>query len=104
MRALTTPDLAIAEVPDPQPLSDEALVRVHATSLNRGEVKHLHLKEPGTVAGWDLAGVVERPAATGGPPAGARVVGILETAAWGELAAVPTSGLAVLPDEVSFEQ
>jgi NADPH:quinone reductase-like Zn-dependent oxidoreductase len=105
MLALTPPAAELTEVPDPQPLPSEALVRVRAISLNRGEVKRLATAQPGAVHGWDLAGVVERAAADGsGPREGERVVGILDTGAWAQLAAVPTERLAVLPDEVSFEQ
>jgi NADPH:quinone reductase len=47
---------------------------------------------------------VERAAADGsGLPEGARV-GLLESGAWAELAAVPTNALAALPEEVPFEQ
>jgi NADPH:quinone reductase len=105
MRALTTPDAAVADVPEPTPAPSEALVRVRAISINRGEIRSLALRDPGLVHGWDLSGVVERAAADGsGPSEGARVVGIMGMGAWAELVAVPTTGLAQLPDEVSFEQ
>jgi NADPH2:quinone reductase len=103
--ALTAADAAFTEVDDPLPRDDEVLVRVHASSLNRGEVVDLPSKRAGTLLGWDVAGVVERPAASGsGPPSGARVVGLVRRGAWAELVAVPSSRLAVIPDGISFSQ
>jgi len=83
----------------------EALVRVAAISLNRGEVRRaMSPGEPGLRPGWDLAGTVGRAAADGsGPPEGTRVVGMLASGAWAERVAVPTNALAPLPDGVSFE-
>jgi NADPH:quinone reductase len=51
-----------------------------------------------------VAGVVETAAPEGGPPAGARVVGLADQGGWSELVPVPVERLAVLPDRVSFEQ
>ena len=109
MRALVSkqsaPYAELAEVPDPSPRHDQALVDVQAFSLNRGETRRLESLEPGTVTGWDLAGVVREAAPDGsGPPAGARVVGLVSAGAWAELAAVETDWLAELPAAVSFEQ
>jgi NADPH:quinone reductase len=106
--ALTTssadPGAALTEVPDPEPLPNEALVAVKAVSLNRGEVRALKGKPPGSLTGWDVAGVIERPAADdSGPPQGTRVVG-LHDKGWAQLAAVPTANLAALPEEVTFAQ
>ena len=97
--------LGLGEVEEPEPALSEALVRVSATSLNRGEVRRSQAAETGFRPGWDLAGTVERAAADGsGPSEGARVVGLLPSGAWAELVAVPTGSLAEVPQNVSFEQ
>jgi NADPH:quinone reductase len=97
--------LFVGEVDEPEPAPSEALVRVAAISLNRGEVHRTETSEPGFRPGWDLAGTAERAAADGsGPQEGSRVVGFLASGAWAELAAVPTNALAELPQGVSFEE
>ncbi|MGZ4175194.1 MAG: zinc-binding dehydrogenase [Solirubrobacteraceae bacterium] len=109
MRALVSctepPHAELAEVGEPSPLPHEAVVSVSAVSLNRGEVRRLERMDPGTIAGWDLAGTVKRPAADGsGPQEGARVVGVKLAGAWAERVAISTEFLAELPDAISLEQ
>ena len=97
--------LALREVEGPAPDRSEALVRVEAFSLNRGEVRRAETADRGFRPGWDLAGTVERAAEDGsGPPEGSRVVGLLPSGAWAQRVAVPTNALAPLPDGVSFAQ
>lgn len=97
--------LAIRTVPAPQCSADQALVRVHAFSLNRGEVRTALAAGEGWRPGWDLAGTVVRAAANGsGPREATRVVGLLPTGAWAELVAVPAISLAEIPVNVGFDE
>ncbi|MBD2207181.1 zinc-binding dehydrogenase [Calothrix sp. FACHB-1219] len=97
--------LVLRDVDAPTPAPNEAVIRVAAISLNRGEIRRSTTAEAGWRPGWDLAGVVETPAADGsGPVVGTRVVALLRGGAWGELVSVPTHSLAELPPSVSFAQ
>jgi NADPH:quinone reductase len=108
MRAVvvTGGDLGVAraEVPEPAPRPDEAVVAVHAFSLNRGELRQVTHRPSGWRPGQDVAGTVTVPAADGsGPPPGTRVVGLSpDGAGWAERVAVRTDRLAVLPDAVPY--
>ena len=95
--------VAVREAPEPMPAANEALVAVHAFSLNRGEMRLFQVRPEGWRPGQDIAGVIVRQAADGsGPPAGARVVCLTDWEGWAERAAVSSHRIAVLPDNVSF--
>ncbi|HEY7518673.1 MAG TPA: zinc-binding dehydrogenase [Methylomirabilota bacterium] len=97
--------LVIRQVADPAPSRSEAVVRVRAISLNRGEVRRAGMAAAGWRPGWDLAGEVERAADDGsGPRPGTRVVGLVPEGAWAQRVAIPTNALAALPDKVTFSQ
>jgi NADPH:quinone reductase len=91
------------EVPEPVPMPDEAIVEVHAFSLNRGELALLAGRPEGWRPGQDIAGVVLQPAADGsGPAKGTRVVALVDGAGWSQQVAAPTARMAALPENVSF--
>jgi NADPH:quinone reductase len=93
--------VALADVDQPTPAPDEAIVRVQAFSVNRSETFLLEFPPDGWRPGKDVAGLVVKAAADGtGPAEGSRVVGHPPAAAWAEYAAVPVSALAELPPEV----
>jgi NADPH:quinone reductase-like Zn-dependent oxidoreductase len=95
--------VALNEVPEPVPAPDEAIVEVHAFSLNRGELALLASRPEGWRPGQDVAGVIAQPAADGsGPDKGTRVVAWVDGAGWSQRVAAPTARIAVLPGSVSF--
>jgi NADPH:quinone reductase len=108
--------VALRKVPDPVPLSHEAIVRVNTFALTHRDL--VDLTDPtgfrgirdGAVLGRDFAGsLVEYPAAleptaTMRAVQGARVVGTVRRGAWAELVAVPYTRLAGLPDNVADVQ
>jgi NADPH2:quinone reductase len=95
--------LIVADLPPPQPGPGIAVVRVRASSINRGETRLIPARPDGWAPGQDIAGVIEQAATDGGPVRGTRVVGLADGGAWSELVAVPVERLATLPDAVSDE-
>src|SRR6201997_1802750 len=106
---VTTPEgkapMELRELPEPQLQRNEALVAVHAFSLNRGELRSIRNNGEGWVPGQDIAGVVLQQAADGsGPPMGTRVVALTDEFGWAQHVAVPSHRMAALPDNVGFAQ
>jgi NADPH:quinone reductase-like Zn-dependent oxidoreductase len=91
------PDLiTFGTVSQPRPAPGEALVRVEAFSVNRGETFLLEKPPAGWRPGKDVAGLVVQ-AAGPGPEAGTRVVAHPPAAGWAEYVSVPADSLAALP-------
>src|SRR5260370_2718026 len=95
--------VAIREVAEPEPRPNEALVAVHAFSLNRGELRLFQVRPEGWRPGQDIAGVVLRAASDGsGPAVGSRIVALCDWEGWAERAAVPSHRIAPIADNVTF--
>ncbi|MFN4114566.1 MAG: NADPH:quinone oxidoreductase family protein [Sphingomonadaceae bacterium] len=106
-----TPDLsgvALLDLPVPEPGTEEALVRVRASSLNypdllmtRGDYQ-FKPEVPFTL-GLELAGeVISAPAGSGFTP-GDRVMGGAKTAGMADYAVLPAANLRLVPGALSFE-
>ncbi|MEW2579427.1 zinc-binding dehydrogenase [Streptomyces syringium] len=97
----TARPVAFAEAAQPEPEPGEALIKVEAFALNRGETFLLERPRPGLLPGKDIAGLVVQAAADGsGPGIGTRVVGHPAQGGWAEYVAVPTHSLAVLANGI----
>jgi NADPH:quinone reductase-like Zn-dependent oxidoreductase len=95
----------LRNVVEPEAQAHEAIVEVHAFSLNRGELALLANRPEGWRPGQDIAGVVVQEAADGsGPKVGSRVVALVDQSGWAQRTAAPTARMAVLPESVSFAQ
>src|SRR5438874_12107802 len=94
--------LKLRELEAPTPAPNEALVDAKALSINRGELRLLASRPAGWRPGQDIAGVVAQPAADGsGPPAGKRVVALVDQDGWAEQVSAPTSRIGVMHEHVS---
>jgi NADPH2:quinone reductase len=100
----TPAGVLIADVPTPVPSASEALVRVAAAAVNPTDLAIVAHAPDGVVAGHEVAGTIEEPAADGsGPAPGTRVTGLVTGGGWAEVAAVPTSQLVPVPDSISTD-
>ncbi len=84
----------------PTARSDAAVVRVLASSINRGETRLVRDRPQGWAPGQDVVGTIAIPASVGGPTLGARVIGLAEGGAWSEFVAVPIERLTSIPDDL----
>ncbi|MBE2270370.1 MAG: NAD(P)H-quinone oxidoreductase [Anaerolinea sp.] len=99
--------LYYGSAPDPTPNTDEVLVRVHTTALNRADLLQRaggYNPPPGAspILGLELAGEVITP--LGDFQSGDRVMAVVTGGAYAELAAVPVGMLMRIPDALTYEQ
>lgn len=89
-----------------EPFSNEAVVKVSAFSVNRGECRRAQRSDTAIQIGWDFVGKVERQAAGGsGPAPGTRVVGFsTRMEGWAEKVCINTNYICPIPDAVSDAQ
>lgn len=121
MKAVTFSDtdpsqLSVTDIPAPEPVPTEVLVRVHAAGINPVDWKSLQgagvrsFFDPSSpmVLGWDVAGeVVELGAGVTRFEVGDRVFGMPRfphpASAYAEFITSPSRHLAKIPDNVSYE-
>jgi NADPH:quinone reductase-like Zn-dependent oxidoreductase/ketosteroid isomerase-like protein len=96
-------EVAVSEVDEVEPGPGDVVIEVAAFSINRGETFQLERPRDGWRPGKDIAGVVVESSADG-PPIGSRVVAHLPHSGWAERVIAPATQVAVLPDDVSFQQ
>ncbi|WP_240489932.1 zinc-binding dehydrogenase [Actinomadura atramentaria] len=89
--------LRLAPVPDPEPGPGQVLVDVRHISLNRGEVEFAARRPPGTVHGYDAAGIVVRAADDGTGPAAGTPVAAFGAGAWAQRMAVDADAVSAIP-------
>jgi len=97
--------VGFATLADPTPRPGELRVRMHAASVNRGEIRYAATRAPGTVLGWDVAGQVEAlgPGVTGFS-VGQRVVGMVPgQGSFAEQVRLPAAWAAPIAEGCSFE-
>ncbi|MDO5077703.1 NAD(P)H-quinone oxidoreductase [Corynebacterium sp.] len=114
MKAITLADpgdktsLTLTEVDPPQLAEGEALVKVYAAGVNRGDLLQAagHYPPPpgaSEIMGLECAGVIENPGTTAYAQ-GDRVACLLAGGGYAEYVAVPEGQLMPLPEGYSFEQ
>ena len=97
----------LGDAPDPMPNSDELLVRVRATAINRADTMQRKGSYPppegaSPILGMELAGEVVQPA--GNWKVGDRVMAVVTGGSYAELATVPVGMAMRIPDLLSFEE
>jgi NADPH2:quinone reductase len=100
----------LSQLPDPEPVAEEALVKIHGAGVGLWDVGFLSGGFPGIalpfVPGQEIAGVVEAAGDGAGVQPGERVYAVLFPTGGGfaELALASADRLAPMPASASFEE
>jgi NADPH:quinone reductase-like Zn-dependent oxidoreductase len=97
-----SPALTLADVPEPSAGPGQLVVRMEASSINRGEIRTARSQPRGKVIGWDVVGtVVALGEGVTEFQVGQRVLSVCPTGgAFAELVAVPAEWTTPLPSSV----
>ncbi|WKN45102.1 NAD(P)H-quinone oxidoreductase [Tunicatimonas pelagia] len=102
--------LYLGEYETPKPASDEVLVKVHATALNRADILQREGKYPppegaSPILGLEMSGeVVEVGAQVDKWKIGDKVFGLLSGGGYAEYAVIHQDMAMAIPDNLSFEE
>ena len=102
--------LSITSISDPQPGSDEILVDVHATALNRADILQREGKYPpppgaSDILGLEIAGIVNKVGSNETHwKYGDRVFGLIPGGGYAEKAVIHRDMLMKIPEGYSFEE
>lgn len=99
--------LAISEMPKPEPNKDEILIKVKASAINRTDIinrqgKSSYLDFP--ILGVEVAGIVEKVGTDTNLQPGMRVMGLVNGGGYAEYAVMPATRAIEIPESLSFEQ
>ena len=101
------------DVPDPEPLPRQVLVRIESASVNRGDLFRRDGSYGGPTAGaplplimgWDVAGtIIGVGADVRTREVGQKVVATLPQGGYAEMVAVHEAGTVPMPDNISFDE
>lgn len=106
VRDKSAPQLvAFTDIQQPSTDDGQVLVKVEATSINRGELSLLKNRHDGWMPGQDFAGtVVASSSKNHDMQIGTRVVGLAQSGAWSEYITVASADVTTLPNTVSFQE
>lgn len=106
VRDKSAPQLvAFKDIQRPSADDGQLLIKVEATSINRGELSLLKNRHNGWMPGQDFAGTVVASSSNNHDiEIGTRVVGLAQGGAWSEYLTIASTDVTTLPDAVSFQE